>query len=223
MEAHELVEKVKNKQVNDDEVIQWCEENLENINLNNAEHVFLYDRAIKIMMQCRINRLTDSEATIMIKYLSQSYLHEKGLDDRIKISVLDKEQFLGKYKSDKVNAMCRVLKGTKFELDYSPNVIEYLKSEDRDKFLDGLRITYHEAAHVLQECSIALPEINGEKVPYTASMFQIAQENVARVADSKFYHENYDNLVLENQANKVRLNKGIFRNSKVCPTAIEIL
>lgn len=31
MEAHELVEKVKNKQVNDDGVIQWCEENLENI------------------------------------------------------------------------------------------------------------------------------------------------------------------------------------------------
>jgi len=88
MEAHGLVEKVKNKQVNDDGVIQWCEENLENIDLNNAEHVFLYD---------------------------------------------------------------------------------------------------------------------------------------ARVADSKFYHENYDNLVLENQANKVWLNKGIFRNSKVCPTAIEIL
>lgn len=43
MDAHELVEKVKNKQVNDDGVIQWCEENLENIDLNNAEDEFVYD------------------------------------------------------------------------------------------------------------------------------------------------------------------------------------
>lgn len=102
-----------------------------------------------------------------------------------------------KHKSDRVNAMCSTLKGTRFELDYSPNVIEHLRSGNINRFIDGLRITYHEVAPVLQECSIAISEINGEKVHYTASMFQIAQENVARVADSQFYDENYDNLVLE--------------------------
>lgn len=62
MEARELVEKVKNKQVNDDGVLQRGEEHLEDMDLNNAEYVFLYDRALKIMMQYRINRLTKNEA-----------------------------------------------------------------------------------------------------------------------------------------------------------------
>ena len=102
--------------------------------------------------------------------------------------------------------MCRELKGTQFELDYSPNVLQLVRSGDINKFLDGLRIIYHETAHVIQKSSIELSEINGKKVSYTESMFEIALENVAEVADKQFYQANYSNLVLENQANKVRIN-----------------
>jgi hypothetical protein len=108
--------------------------------------------------------------------------------------------------------MCTTLKGTRFILDYSPNVLENLTSGNINKFLDGLKTLYHETAHVIQESSISLTEIHGEKVHYTASLYEIALENVARKADPKFYNENYDKLVLENQANKVRSYKRIFSN-----------
>lgn len=126
------------------------------------------------------------------------------MDDRITVNVLDWENFIKRHKSDKLNGMCTTLKGTRFILDYSPNVIEGLMSGNRDKFMDALKTIYHETAHVIQESSIALPEINGRKVHYVSSLYEIALENTAKKADSKFYDENYSNLVLENQANKIR-------------------
>lgn len=189
------------------------------MDLNNKDEQFLYDYAMKFMMQSRINKLDEKEATIMVKYLSQAYMHEKGLDGRVKISVLDKEKFSEKYAdAERLNAMCRKLKGdVKFELDYSPKVLENIRSGNINKFLDGLKTVYHETAHVIQESTIELKEINGREVHYTASMFQIALENVARIADRNFYDENYDNLVLENQANKVGLIKGYLAIQKYAP------
>lgn len=205
MDAKELVKDIKNKQANDDEVIEWCEQHVENIDFDNSDDVEIYDRAIRIMMQCRINRLTENEAKVMIKYLSKAYMNEKGLADRVKISILSEEQFDEKYNGSKANAMCKhFFKETKFELDYSPNVMKYIRSGNINGFLDGLRIVYHETAHVIQNCLISLPEISGKKVEYTVSMFQIAQEEIARKADPNFYEENYSKLLLENQANKVR-------------------
>ena len=54
-----------------------------------------------------------------------------------------KEEFIKRHKSDKFNGMCTTLKGTRFILDYSPNVIEGLMSGNRDKFLDALKTIYH--------------------------------------------------------------------------------
>ena len=218
MDTNEIAQKIRNKQGNYEELLKWCEEHIDKIDLNDKNQQFLYDYAMKFMMQSRINHLDEKEATIMIKYLSQSYMHEKGLDGRVKISVLDKEQFSKKYRSDeKLNAMCRELKGTQFELDYSPNVLQLVRSGNIHKFLDGLRIIYHETAHVIQKSSIELSEINGKKVSYTESMFEIALENVAEVADKQFYQANYSNLVLENQANKVGLIKGYLAIKKYAP------
>lgn len=223
MDAHELAEKLRNKQGTYDELLQWCEETVDNMDLNNPDYQYLYDRAIRFMMQGRITNLSEKEATIMTKYLSKSYMHEKGLDDRITVNVLDWENFIKRHKSDKLNGMCTTLKGTRFILDYSPNVIEGLMSGNRDKFMDALKTIYHETAHVIQESSIALPEINGKKVHYVSSLYEIALENTARKADSKFYDENYSNLVLENQANKIRTNKRLFSHFKICPSIKKIL
>ena len=95
---------------------------------------YLYDRAIRYMMQGRITNLTEKEATIMTKYLSKSYMHEKGLDDRITVNVLDWENFIKRHKSDKLNGMCTTLSGrTIFHLtntaflDFNVNTY-YLKS-----------------------------------------------------------------------------------------------
>lgn len=206
MDTKEFMENIKSKQANDDEIIKWCEENIDDIDLANRDNVEIYDKAIKIMMQRRINRLTENEAKLMIKYLSKSYMHEKGLEDRVKIAVLSKEEFDEKYNGSKANAKCKhFFKDTKFELDYSPNVMKRIRSGNTASFLDGLRIVYHETAHVIQNCLVRLPEINGKSVEYTASMFQIAQEEIAREADPKFYEENYSRLLLENQANSVRI------------------
>ncbi len=223
MDAHELAEKIRNKQGTYDELLQWCEETVDNIDLNNPDFQYLYDRAIRFMMQGRINNLSENEATIMIKYLSKSYMHEKGLDNRITVNVLDWENFTKKHKSDKGNAICIILKGIRFILDYSPKVIEGLISGNKNKFLDALKTIYHETAHVIQESSIALPEINGKKVHYVSSLYEIALENTARAADPKFYAENYSKLVLENQANKVRTNKRLFSHFKICPSIKKML
>ena len=98
MEAHEIVEKIRSKKADYKEVFQWCEENVDSIYFGNQEHQILCDAAIKYMMQSRINSLSETEAVVMVKYLAKSYIHEKGLDDRIKISVLDREQFFQKHK-----------------------------------------------------------------------------------------------------------------------------
>lgn len=155
MDAHEFAEKLRNKQGTYDELLKWCEETVDNMDLNNPDYQYLYDRAIRYMMQGRITQLTEKEATIMTKYLSKLYMHEKGLDDRIKVNVLEWEEFVKRHKSDKLNGMCTTLKGTRFILDYSPNVIEGLMSGNINKFLDALKTIYHETAHVIQESSIA--------------------------------------------------------------------
>lgn len=212
MDANELAEKLRNKNSSYEEVFQWCEQNIDSIDLNDENQQYLYDTIISYMMKSRINHLSTNEASLMVKYLSKSYIHEKGLDDRIKVDVLDKETFMAKYKDEEIRAMCRTLKGTRFTLDYSDYVLQDLMSGNINRFLDGLKTIYHETAHVIQESCIALTEINGEKVHYSASLYQIALENTTRKADPQFYKLNYDKLVLENQANKVRINKRLFSN-----------
>ena len=223
MNAHELAEKIRNKQGTYDELLKWCEKTVDNMDLNDPDYQYLYDRAISFMMQSRILNLTEKEATIITKYLSLSYLHEKGLDARVTVNMLDWENFVKRHKSDKLNGMCTTLKDTHFILDYSPNVIEGLMSSDGNKVLEALKVIYHETAHVIQESSIALTEINGKKVHYTSSLYEIALENTARKADSKFYDENYRNLVLENQANKVRTYKRLSSYFKICTSVKSLL
>lgn len=221
--SHELAEKIRNKQASYEDVFKWCEENVDTVDFSNSDQMLVYDSAIRFMMNSRITRLTENEATVMIKYLSKSYLNEKGLSDRATVHVLDWETFIKRHKSDQLNAMCSTLKGTRFIVDYSPNVIKGLTSNNTNKFLDSLKTIYHEIAHVIQESSIKLPEINGNKVHYIASLYEIALENTARIADTKFYEENYSKLVLENQANRVRINKRISSYKKICTTIKKIL
>ena len=226
MEAQELASRIKNKQGSYEEVIQWCEEHSDDMDLTDESQKYLYDTAIGFMMKNRISSLTENEAQVMIKYLSKSYLHEKGLDARTKIDVLSSEEFERKYpqtKGTKTNGMCKAKAGVTFELDYSPNVIENLRSGNANRFLDGLKTIYHEAAHVIQRSSISLEEINGEKVHYEASLYEVALENVARVADSKFYNSNYGQLLVENQANKVRFTKRLYGNKKICTPSSKII
>jgi len=213
METQELVGRIRNKQGSYDEVIQWCEENSNSIDLTDENQKYLYDTAVRFMMKYRMSSLTENEAQIMVKYLSTSYLHEKGLDTRTKIAVLSSEEFEKKYpktKGTKTNGMCKTKAGVTFDLDYAPSVIENLRSGDSKRLLDGLKTIYHEAAHVIQQSTISLEEINGEAVHYESSLYEVALENVARVADSKFYNSNYGQLLVENQANRVRFTKRLY-------------
>ena len=209
MEAHEIIEKLKKNEGNYDEILQWCEENIDTIDLGNNEYKCIYDEVISHMIQFRIKDLTEVEAGLMVKYLASVYLREHKLASRVEIAILNREEFSKKYKEldgiDETNAICNTLKGLRFEIDYSTSVTDKLRDGSTAGLLNGLSAVFHEACHVVQECLIALHGINGKPMNINNNSYQIAIEAVAKKADPEFYDANYEALYTENQAEKVRI------------------
>lgn len=212
MEAHELVEKLKsnpdNEELNMEEVIKWCHEHAEKLNLSDSAEMFLCDKATKYLMENKETRAwSKNDAKYVANFLARKTIKNLNLDKNAEVHVLEEDEYLKLY-GEKSSGICVPEGNDYFKVSYSPNVIQYLTSEDKGQFLHGLQIVFHEIRHVQQNKSIHnITKDDGTELPKNKERYLSALETIARKQDSKFYEKNYRQLLKENDADKYGLIK----------------
>ena len=199
MEAHELAEKFRNtKQSKEsfEEIIAWCSENADRMNLSDPDQDFLYRMSTKyIMSSQKVSHLDKKDATVLIHYLSKTFAKRLGIDEQITVKILED----GK-------ANCLETSEGISEIEYTSEVIDNLTSNNTEKLLRGLQTIFHEVVHAKQNKVISQ---SLETSSPTKNTWVMALEKVARKANSKFYNANYTHLFRENQAEKLGLQEAL--------------
>lgn len=209
METKELCEKVKNGKASYEELYKWCNENKEKMNLNDYDEWRLYTTLVDWSMKARVENLNKDEIDIYIRYFANKTAKELQLDNKVVVEVLEREQFREKYGEDSYG-MCSPNDDDTYNVSYNiSKLYEHLMSEDKNKykfkFLFVMQTIFHEMQHVTQNVVI----LQDSKEFYKKSVYIMAMETITRKISPKFYKENYNNLLKENNANKVGLQKAL--------------
>ena len=200
MQAHELAEKFKNAKPSREsfeEIVAWCNENADKLDLLDKDQKYLYEMSTRYLMKIKIGNWNKNDAKVIINYFAKSYTNNYGIDNDVVVKILENPEYMERF-NDNSNAKCVSYGNGKSEVVYSSKVVDNLTSEDTLKFVRGLQTVFHEVVHSKQYSEIYRPN-NGNN-QYNGNLYKIALETIMRKAYPKFYKENYTNLMMEYQA-----------------------
>ena len=199
MEAHELAEKFRNtkrSRESFEEIVAWCNENADKLDLSDKDQQYLYEMSTKyILSNNKLGKMNREDANVLIHYLSKKFAKVLGIDETVSIKVLGEE-----------NANCLETSDGISQIEYSSKVVENLMSNNTETLLRGLQTIFHEVVHAKQNKVISQ---SLETANPTKNTWIMALEKVARKANSKFYNANYTHLFRENQAEKLGLQEAL--------------
>ncbi len=209
MEAHELVEKFKNNAKTESsyqEVIKYCGENAEKLDLSNEDQQYLFEIATRYLMKIKIGHWNQTDAKLIINYFAKTYANSQGIEADMVVRILQDSEYRKEFK-DNSNAICRSHGDGKSEVVYSSRVVDNLTSSDTLRFIRGLQTVFHEVEHSRQYSEIY--STNKDNMQYDGNSYKIALETIMRKVYPKFYKENYLNLIMEYQAEYVGLEQAM--------------
>lgn len=199
MKHSKLLQKYKTNPTREtiEEILTWCLENVDKMNLSRSVDSKIYKIATKYLMESKLDNLSYDEAVYLINYFAKEYMNELNADlnKKMKIKVYTKEEYEKNYEA-KLRGISIDSKDGLFLVSYSPRVVIDLRSNDLNFFLRGMKSIYHEIVHAMQSIVI-----ESKDIVYRRSAYIMALEQLMRNVDRNFYDENYDNVLMENQAN----------------------
>ena len=201
MEAKEIYEKIKSGQATYEDLLNWCNENKENMNLNNSYEYQLYNAFIIHSMQSKALKLNSQEASVYCHFFAKKIAHDMKMNDKVTVKVLNEEQYK-EINEDNSEGICIPNEDGTYTVAYNFSKLEKkLTSNDKYDFIDGLQTIFHELRHVMQNQAISMNRTG----LYKKSIYIMALDTITRKTSSKFYKENYAHLLKENDANKYGL------------------
>ena len=145
MEAHELVEKFKNNtkmESSYQEVVKYCGENAERLDLSDKDQQYLFEIATRYLMKIKIGHWNQADAKLIINYFAKTYANSQGIEEDMVVRILQDSEYREKFK-DNSNATCRSYGDGKSEVVYSSRVVDNLTSQDTLRFIRGLQTVFH--------------------------------------------------------------------------------
>ena len=214
LEAKELFEKIKKHQASYEELLKWCIDNKETMNLKDQYSSRLYYKMVQNSMDNKRGKLTKDEADIYIRYFAKKTARDFNLDEKVVIEVLESEEYKERDEDDSVGICIPNDDGT-FTVSYNISKLgKSIMSEDKYVFLFGLQAIFHEMRHVLQNTALSMDL-------HKKSLYIMAMESVTRKISPKFYKANYKNLFKENDAEKEGLRMALAEIKKMSPKLYE--
>ena len=221
MDANELAIKFKGKSTRTEadyqEVVKWCSENCDKLDLRDEDQRYLYEIATKYLMKFRIGKWDKSDARVIVTYLAKKSAWKLGIDENITVKILDEAEYKEVH-GDSSNAVCVNNGDDTFNISYSPRVIDNLLSNNYDQFLRGMQTIFHEVVHAKQNSAIQRANIQGVDIPKNKTLYIMALETIARKFDPKFYNSNYSHLLKESHAEKIGLREAMETIQKYNPS-----
>lgn len=214
MEAKELAEKFRNlkikRETNFQEVLNWCKEHYQDLDLTDENQHYLYEKATIYLMKYKIGKWHRDDANTIVTFLAKKFAWELGIDENIAVKILSSDEYK-KIHGEKTSVKGRCLNNgdSTFNITYSPEVINNLLSNKYDQFLRGMQTVFHEVVHAQQNTVIEQSSIKGVEIPKTKKIYIMALETIARKYNPEFYHDNYAHLMKENHAEKFGIQEAL--------------
>lgn len=212
MNSRELADKLKNnpkeKAQNIEEILKWCKKNAEHINVLDNDECFLAEESIKHLMQNKAKNPWDKEdAKFVVYFLAKKAINKFGLDKSVRSIGIVEESEQDAEAQSTIRGSCSYTMDNKFfDITYTQRVLDDLTSNNTEKFLEGLKTIYHEVQHARQLNSIVNEQReDGTTIPKSTTRYLSALEDIVSKTSKKFYNENYEKLLNENDANKTGL------------------
>lgn len=203
MNVQELIEKIKSDQASYEELLKWCSENKDTMNLKDYNEFRLYNTLINQLFKFKIGEMNREETSIFIKFFATKLACELKIDDKVSVEVLDEEKYKERFKSSVKDiglGICVHNQDGTHTVAYNVSEIEKNINGGRNvKLVKGLQTIFHEIRHAYQNFAISQDGV------YNKSLYIMAMESVIKANNYKFYKENYDNLLIENDAEKAGL------------------
>ena len=125
MEAHELAEKLRNtKQSREifEEIVAWCNENADKLDLSDKNQQYLYEMATKyILSNNKLGKMNKEDANVLAQYLSKKFAKVLGVNETITIEIIEEG-----------NANCLETSEGISQIQYSSKTIENLMSNNTE-------------------------------------------------------------------------------------------
>lgn len=209
MDAHEIVQKIKNAIANNqvtgeffNELINWCNENTDKMDLSKGEYISVYKWIVGMLMKPNIRMVWDEKSVnIIVNYFAKDYLKKMNLAHNTSVEILSQEEF-EKRNGRGSAAVCIANNDNTYTIHYSPTVKKMLLSRNNEQILRGFQTVFHEAIHSLQNNAI-------RKNAPSPEAYLMAMETLARRQAPDMYDKNYNHLLKENHAEKVGLMKAV--------------
>lgn len=182
--------------------IEYCYDKLPDFSDKNL--IKLFEISVRYLISCKVGHWNKDDAKLVINYFSNLCAHKYGINSNVKISILNKDEYVKLF--GKSDAIC-VCKRNMYEIFYSHNVINNLISNDLELFLCGMQSIFHEVIHVVQNSIIKSD--SKEFILPKLEMYVMTIESIVMKADSDFYRKNYTKLYKENHAQKVAFKETI--------------
>lgn len=203
MNVQELIEKIKSDQASYEELLKWCSENKDTMNLKDYNEFCLYNTLINQLFKFKIGEMNREETSIFIKFFATKLACELKIDDKVSVEVLDEEKYKERFKSSVKDiglGICVHNQDGTHTVAYNVSEIEKNINGGRNvKLVKGLQTIFHEIRHAYQNFAISQDGV------YNKSLYIMAMESVIKANNYKFYKKNYDNLLIENDAEKAGL------------------
>lgn len=187
-------------------LLEWCYKN--EVDFNDKNIIYAFHMSTKYLFKCKIGKFNEDDCKVIIKYLSNRYAHSVKLKQAIEIKILDEEEYkkTDKKQFTKSIGIC-ISYGQFNKIYYSPDIIKMLMSNDINQFFNSIKTIYHEVVHAVQNNIINANGLLHNEVEYSKQLYIIAAERIVRIADKKFYENNYDNIFVEAQAELIGIQK----------------
>lgn len=199
----ELKEKLNSNysKTNLDEVVEYCKENIEQMNISNETDDFLCRVATQYLMKYKIGEFDIREANFLTLYFAKFGVKSISPELKVDISIVPKEEY-EKISEKGSNATCISHKDNSYTLIYSEEkVSKKLMTNNPDNFLRAMQTILHEVVHVQQKNRLQ-SDYRNLNAQQAKRGYILALETVTRHVYPEFYKKNYNKLLTENDAEK---------------------
>lgn len=195
------------------DIIAYCKENISTMDINDETDYFLNRASTLYLMKNKIGHFNKEEAKYLTQYFaklgSKIYADAYGIEGEINIEVLPSQEYEEKQKGQKSIAVCIPHKDNSYTLRYNEEkVCQKLMTNDPDEFLRGMQTIIHEVVHVYQNIRVQ-QDYRDVNAGQAKRGYLMALEKITRQVIPKFYNENYDKLLTENDAEEWGLQIGL--------------
>lgn len=195
MDAKEILKQLRDGKINYNDLLKWCDENKDNMNLKDKNVYNIYNTIINYAMRVKKDTLNKTEASIFIYFLARKNIIDLGIDKNVSVEVLEQPEYEKRY-GKRSEASCVPEKNNRYKVVYSQFVVKKLMSSNKDEILCGMQTIFHEVRHVVQNMAMKIDSIR----LYKKCVYVMTLETITRNVSPKFYYDNYNHLLKENDA-----------------------